>query len=316
MNRKKPREVVAMRHGRKAGWMAALFATGMTLSVFAAEKAVMVGNESCMTCHQEQGEKFEKSFHSRMFEEKHIDKTKSCESCHGAGSLHVEAAGDKKHPGFATIRSPKNESKRLAESCLTCHSKSHPNWQESAHARKGVTCVSCHSVHQEKSPGIPSNALLKKSTTTETCYTCHKDKEAHIKRAAHMPIKEGAMTCGSCHDPHGTPFAKQLKAAKPNELCFSCHAEKRGPFLWDHPPVAENCMTCHDAHGSLHDRMLNSKRPTVLCQKCHVTGRHPATVYDQTQINNQSNRVVGRSCLNCHPQVHGSNHPSGKWFTR
>ncbi len=284
---------------------------------YAAETAQPVGSETCLSCHQEQGEKFQKSFHAKvMADKKHLQAAQQCESCHGNGSLHAEAAGDKKNPGFATIRSPKNDSKRLTESCLQCHSATHPNWQESTHARKGVTCNQCHSIHAEKNPGVPNTPLLKKSSTTETCFMCHKDKEAHIKRAAHMPIKEGGMTCGSCHDPHGTPYAKQLKAAKPNELCYSCHAEKRGPFLWDHPPVAENCLTCHDAHGSLHERMLVAKRPTVLCQKCHVTGRHPSTIYDQTQINNKSNRVIGRSCLNCHPQVHGSNHPSGKWYTR
>jgi hypothetical protein len=62
--------------------------------------------------------------------------------------------------------------------------------------------------------------------------------------------------------------------------------------------------------------MLVAKVP-MLCQRCHVHSRHPATIYDQTQINNRSNRVVGRGCVNCHSQVHGSNHPtSGKYFVR
>lgn len=279
--------------------------------------ATYVGTETCLTCHQEQSEKFQKSFHAKMFaEKKHIDAAKSCETCHGAGSLHAEAAGDRNNPGFATIRSPKSEPKRLGESCLECHAKSHPNWQESTHARKGVTCNACHSIHQESGPGVPHTALLKKGSATETCFQCHKDKEAHVKRASHMPIKEGGMSCNSCHNPHGSPYAKQLRAATTNELCYQCHAEKKGPFLWEHAPVRENCLSCHDAHGSLHDKMLAAKRPFVLCQKCHVTGRHPVTVYDQAAVAAGNNRVVGRSCLNCHTQVHGSNHPSGNYFVR
>jgi hypothetical protein len=55
----------------------------------------------------------------------------------------------------------------------------------------------------------------------------------------------------------------------------------------------------------------------MLCQRCHVHSRHPATVYDATQVlTAKSNRAVSRSCVNCHVSIHGSNHPSGKVFTR
>ena len=77
----------------------------------------------------------------------------------------------------------------------------------------------------------------------------------------------------------------------------------------------ESCTTCHDAHGSNNERMLVAKQP-MLCQRCHVSSRHPATIYDQTQVNTRSNRVVGRSCTQCHSQIHGSNHPSGNFFLR
>jgi predicted CXXCH cytochrome family protein len=77
----------------------------------------------------------------------------------------------------------------------------------------------------------------------------------------------------------------------------------------------ENCTSCHDAHGSNNERMLVAKEP-MLCQRCHVSSRHPATIYDQTQVNARSNRVMGRSCTQCHSQIHGSNHPSGNFFLR
>jgi DmsE family decaheme c-type cytochrome len=100
-----------------------------------------------------------------------------------------------------------------------------------------------------------------------------------------------------------------------NETCTSCHAEKRGPFLHDHAAGRESCASCHDPHGSTNDRMLVAKDP-MLCQRCHVSSRHPATIYDGTQIAAASNRVVGRSCVNCHSQIHGSNHPAGEKFLR
>jgi predicted CXXCH cytochrome family protein len=59
-----------------------------------------------------------------------------------------------------------------------------------------------------------------------------------------------------------------VKADSVNDACYSCHADKRGPFVWEHPPVRENCVNCHDAHGSHHDKMLNARMP-FLCQRCH-----------------------------------------------
>ena len=72
-------------------------------------------------------------------------------------------------------------------------------------------------------------------------------RRAQLQRSSHMPFREGKVTCTSCHNPHGTPIRKQLFRATVNENCYSCHAERRGPFLWEHPPVMENCANCHEA---------------------------------------------------------------------
>jgi hypothetical protein len=40
-----------------------------------------------------------------------------------------------------------------------------------------------------------------------------------------------------------------VKAESIKELCTTCHADKRGPWLFEHPPVEENCLTCHNPHG-------------------------------------------------------------------
>jgi DmsE family decaheme c-type cytochrome len=133
-----------------------------------------------------------------------------------------------------------------------------------------------------------------------------------------MPVREGKMMCSSCHNPHGSiSNVKALKVGSSvGELCTSCHAEMRGPMLWEHAPVRENCATCHDPHGSSNDRMLVVRMP-MLCQRCHVFTRHPSTLYDKDEITtNKSNRMFGRSCVNCHSNVHGSNHPSGQFYMR
>ena len=98
--------------------------------------------------------------------------------------------------------------------------------------------------------------------------------------------------------------------------CTGCHTDKRGPMLWEHAPVRENCATCHDPHGSSNDRMLVVRMP-MLCQRCHIATKHPSSIYDNNAITvNKSNRMFGRSCMNCHQNIHGSNHPSGQFFMR
>ena len=200
---------------------------------------------------------------------------------------------------------------KQAEMCLQCHDRANKSdWHGSLHEARGLSCQDCHSVHN---PGIVKAQL--QAPETELCFNCHKQKKAQFFRASHHPVREGKMECSDCHNPHAVQEGKLVDQAAVAETCYQCHAEKRGPFLWEHIPVREDCMTCHEAHGSNHMKMLKVKEP-FLCQRCHSDTRHPGTLYDQTQRNNDSNRLYGRSCTNCHSTVHGSNHPSGKTFLR
>ena len=58
--------------------------------------------------------------------------------------------------------------------------------------------------------------------------------------------------------------------------------------------------------------LLNRSAP-LLCQSCHSQRGHPSISFTEESLpgGNPSAMVLGRSCANCHTQVHGSNHPSG-----
>jgi hypothetical protein len=45
---------------------------------------------------------------------------------------------------------------------------------------------------------------------------------------------------------------------------------------------------------------------------------HPSGVYSGTGIppDGADQRMLGKQCLNCHAQIHGSNHPGGLRQTR
>src|SRR5262245_39067608 len=276
-----------------------------------AQQPGYVGSDTCVTCHTDKGDSLKGTKHAQVHNPRTPAATQGCESCHGPGQAHVDddAKGHIKKFGQMAASD-------ISQSGLACHNRGeHAAWEGSAHDRRNLSCVTCHSVHSPKS----QTHQLVKATVTQVCATCHRLQVAKTERAvAHMPVREGKMECSSCHNPHGSlTNVKNLKTGSSvGELCMTCHAEMRGPMLWEHAPVRENCATCHDPHGSSNDRMLVVRMP-FLCQRCHVATKHPSSVYDNNAITvNKSNRMFGRSCVNCHSNIHGSNHPSGQFFMR
>jgi DmsE family decaheme c-type cytochrome len=175
-----------------------------------------------------------------------------------------------------------------------------------------------------ENPPIQPYENTSKVPQQEVCFTCHRDIRAQVFRPSHHPIQEGKVKCTNCHNPHGALSHAMLLHESVNEQCYSCHADKRGPYLFEHPPVQENCLTCHNPHGSRSARLLREKPPN-LCQDCHDAAQHPGTAYDLTEAfppvgtqSGVSTRFIARSCLNCHQFIHGSNAPAsrGRRFVR
>jgi DmsE family decaheme c-type cytochrome len=245
---------------------------------------------------------------------------RGCESCHGPGRAHVEAGGGKES---IPIRFGKDSPNSVAEQnavCEECHSRgTHMFWKGSPHESRGMACVDCHQVKQEVQISLTSDARFNapltenkgvKKQQPELCLQCHVMRRAQLQRSSHMPYREGKVTCTSCHNPHGTPNPSQLVQSTINENCLSCHTERRGPFLWEHPPVMENCANCHEPHGSNNPQLLKVRMPRV-CDSCHDSSRHPTQAQSLSSIKN-----FNRGCTNCHSYIHGSNHPSGNAFLR
>jgi DmsE family decaheme c-type cytochrome len=275
-----------------------------------------VGAETCKACHEDKYNSFSHTKMGRLFlhQPRNASEANGCENCHGPGKAHVDAGGGKGKGGLITFakNDPTPVEKRNAV-CLSCHNKGDRLfWQGSPHESRDVACTNCHRIMEKVSPRYQ----LARETVIDTCGTCHIQKRAQTMRTSHMPLREGKMTCTSCHNPHGTVTESLLKAPSLNDVCFNCHAEKRGPFLWNHPPQIESCANCHDPHGSNHENLLKVAKPR-LCQQCHDPTFHPTRPYGPANANGANARFVrGQSCLSCHVNIHGSNHPAGFAFTR
>lgn len=271
------------------------------------------GADTCLKCHDEDY----KYPIFPIFYSKHGDASDKrspmgqlqCESCHGPGRAHATEprVGYDRAEIIAFGRQSKISFEKQNAQCLQCHQGNNRlAWQGSTHEQQDILCVECHTLHVKKDP------LLTSDNQPEACYRCHKKQRAEFARNSVHPVRYGVMVCSQCHNPHGTFSDRLLKTNTKNATCYSCHAEKRGPFLWSHAPVQEDCGVCHEHHGSLHNALLK-KKPPLLCQQCHSMAAHPSFALDNSDLSNPANSayLAAKSCLNCHFQVHGSNHPSG-----
>jgi DmsE family decaheme c-type cytochrome len=273
-----------------------------------AQQGGFAGQDTCVVCHEGFDTSISATKHGFVRDPRTPAAAQGCETCHGPAQAHTEDPENVKPPRVFTRMAPAD----VSATCTTCHNRTeHAFWSGSQHDSRNLGCTTCHSVHTPKS----EHGQLRAKDQSAQCAPCHRDKVNKLDRSGHMPVREGKLQCTSCHNPHGSKNVRLLRAGfTVNETCATCHADKRGPFLWEHAPVRESCVTCHDPHGSSNDRMLVAKLP-FLCQRCHVHTRHPATIYDQGVLAT-SNRIFGRSCVSCHAQIHGSNHPSGNFLVR
>ncbi len=274
------------------------------------------GADTCLTCHVAGGEfpvfDIFKTKHANRADKRTPFAGLQCEACHGPGAKHAASADKNAINSFKSTSFLTSEQRN--EVCLGCHrGNARTGWIASKHESSGLACTTCHKIHAEHDP------VREKLTQPEVCFNCHKRQRADFNKTSVHPVRFGKMACSDCHNPHGSNAAAMLNKPTLNQTCYTCHAEKRGPFLWEHAPVAEDCSLCHTPHGSVRASLL-TKTPPMLCQQCHSVAGHPAVAYTGAGLPGAggvgSAFLLAGSCTNCHSQVHGSNHPSGAKLMR
>ncbi len=256
---------------------------------------------ACADCHDE-AKIFAGNPHTRGYRAAHGGESGSavCATCHGDGTKHMEAGGDK-----TLIKSLYGRSG--AETCATCHKQSaeRSSFKTGVHATsEAVNCLSCHSIHKANA----KQANLLAESPNKLCASCHQDAASSFRTLPYAhKLKEGALSCVSCHDPHGRPARHAVKETRAGEPgCVSCHAEVRGPFVFPHVNgVAGDCTSCHIPHGSSYPHQLQRATIAAQCLECHST-LSAGTLGSQPPSFHNISLPRYRNCTTCHVAVHGS----------
>lgn len=275
------------------------------------------GADTCLSCHEE-------SHTYELFKSRHAipgdDRGPfghgqlQCEACHGPGAEHSKRLrrGEVRPPSISFAANDPTPVATQNAMCMDCHSEDTGfGWHAGAHPVDEVACASCHSSHARHDP------VMVTSRQPEVCFGCHQRVRTEVQKAFAHPIAQDKMDCSSCHSAHGENTPDGFAQLTAIDTCYQCHADTRGPKLWEHAPATEDCGLCHNPHGSNQPAMLTQRAP-LLCQSCHSQSGHPSIALDTGGLLDgmPSQFLLGQSCLNCHSQVHGSNHPSGSKLMR
>ena len=273
-----------------------------------------IGSNVCRACHPTIWQTFYKNPHFRSVASgKEPPERTGCEGCHGPAKAHVAAGGGKDTiPHAFSVMGPN----QVLDDCLGCHAKdfTKANIRRSDHTQNDVVCTNCHSIHSS-----PTQKYLLAKQQRDLCYTCHTTVRAQFDMPFKHRVNEGFMECTDCHNPHGAFAPTWAMGQKPRmvlqvldneEACLKCHMDKRGPFVYEHPPVRiEGCEICHYPHGSTNAKLL--RRPVVftVCLECHNgsgSGTRGQGVDLQTPTHNMLEPRF-QKCTICHVRIHGSN---------
>lgn len=171
------------------------------------------GNETCISCHAEEGTAWERSAHGSVPPESlSVVGGASCVDCHGPYL--------KGHPATGTVRLSVDSSQ-----CQECHVETYDQWEHTQHAGEGVQCISCHTPHSQ---GL-------RLTDEALCSSCHRDNLDDPLHAAHFT---GDVNCTNCHM-NGVAYTGPLAATDVQVATLSVPTH-------DFVTVnAQNCLTCH-----------------------------------------------------------------------
>lgn len=233
-------------------------------------------NTVCASCHSTNLKK-NYAWQADTFHTTYSAMTLSCESCHGAGQLHVRYIRSGAHKGRKKVRGsylqlPANTGQLgQINACAPCHSR---------RSEISAELLATSELMDNYIPDIPS---------TEHFFADGQVRDEDFSYAAFLQSKMygRGVKCSNCHDPHSGKLA-----LTGNRLCLQCHAKKYDDASHTFHRAgtgASECKSCHMpgtvymGNDLRHDHTFRVPRPDLsvrygtpnACNNCH-TNRSPS----------------------------------------
>ncbi|MBK8943930.1 MAG: hypothetical protein IPM32_01545 [Ignavibacteriae bacterium] len=263
------------------------------------------GPVDCASCHAEQVNDYQISYHGQLFSKNNAD-APYCTDCH---EKHYTKS--KADPLSRTFR------KNIPELCAKCHREGEKaakridgktrkiveSYQMSIHGKGLVKsglivtaiCTDCHTSHKEL-PSSDPRSSINELNIVKTCSQCHYgiyelfEKSVHSKSVTKTNKK--LPTCFDCHKSHSIERVERSDFRQGIiDQCGKCHEEvTKTYFDTFHGKVsklgevgAAKCYDCHGSHNILPPENPNStlSRTNVVetCRSCHPNSNHKFVGY-------------------------------------
>ena len=282
-----------------------------------------VGTNQCFVCHRPQANAWSETAHAQSFShlpEPYQDDSSclschvtgpgapaevvlqegkdlrmvGCESCHGPGAQHIDAAQRfvlattddaqlEQQIKRTIVKTPRDDA------CLRCHTRqshgAHPAFQASLPLPPGATAAAGRVDRQTPTTqafGFNQTRYIA-GYSVKTCGSCHYDQYLRWKNDNHsgigamLPVKYVAdSSCRSCHPAEAASSTSVAGAnARPAHLgiaCESCHGPAREHVQFNvryihGPPLGVALEGAARAS-------IRKGRPVATCLQCHMEQKH------------------------------------------
>jgi hypothetical protein len=188
---------------------------------------------------------------------------------------------------------------RATGKCAECHTRQQHSivheYELSAHARKGVTCLDCHQPAPKQDSQDHHGFVISKTVTAGNCRSCHEQIYQQFLRSRHAAPSWAAVHGDKPFTAEQVAFAEELHPGgvkrAPNPLvalegpgaatsgCSQCHAVGKP----NSDGTIGTCTACHTRHTS----SVGLARLPTTCGQCHMGPDH-----SQLEIYNESRHGV------------------------
>jgi Cytochrome c554 and c-prime len=175
----------------------------------------------CLECHATAIESRSQDPLSNHYDRASLAVGISCETCHGAGSEHVDA------PSKTILNPAKFSRDRQVDLCALCHGGAQREELQPAFSYV---------------PGRFLEKYLKPIPVDTTQQPEVHGNQVGLLKRSRCYLASPTMSCSTCHDVH----APEQAAAAYSSRCLNCHqATACGLAKTLGPKIAENCIDCH-----------------------------------------------------------------------